>query len=334
MFYETFRADFISRMAEKSYTTKQICNILTIMDAMSDDYDFSKKKKEIIVVESIPEEVKYFLACKVIKNCKKGTLYNYSNMLKHFFETIKKGINDVTANDIRGYLGLYKQERNVTNSTLASTRNLIDDFFKWCCSERIIDINPCHNVDHIKYSDNLREPMDRDELEIMRSSCKDKREKAVVEVLYSTGCRVSEIAALTMDDVDWQKRTITIQHGKGDVKRTSYLNSKAVLALKNYLKTRCDDCNYLFVNARCKNKHGIQRKSFENLINKIWKRTGLSHKITPHIFRNTTGTLSAQSGMPIQEVQKLLGHKNIKTTMRYVKVLDDNVKVSHGKYLA
>ena len=331
MNYELFRSTVISSLMD-DFDMETIHKFIDKLDVVADGYDIKIKCTDIILANTIPEAVKYFIAAKAIKNAKKGTLQNYFSVLKHFFLFVKKPMEQITPNDIRSFLGKYKIEGKIKDSSIDGKRLILHNFFLWCYEEGLIQSNPSVHVDPIKYHDDIREPMDRDELEMMRDACKDVREKALVEFLYSTGLRVSEVGALKFEDVDFSKRTVTVQHGKGDKKRISYINSRAMIALKKYIKTRTDDCPYVFVNKRTREKHGIGKRAFEVEIKNIWQRTNINHKITPHIFRNTTGTLSAQNGMPIEQVQKLLGHESIKTTMRYVKVFDEDVKANHRKY--
>lgn len=331
MSYEVFRAEIVSKLNE-TMDIQEVESIINKIDIIADRYEVSIKNTDIILSEPIPQAVKYYLAAKSVEHLTKATLDNYYSLLRSFFKTVKKSPDDIVANDIRAFLYKYQQETNARNSTVDNKRIIIHGFFTWCCDEGLIRHNPSIHVNPIKFPDNPREPMDRDELEIMRDACKDKREVALVDFMFSTGCRVSEIAQMKISDVDWDDRIVTIQHGKGDKKRISYLNPKAVVSLRNYLKSRDDDCEYLFVNKRTKTKHHITKKSIEQEIHAIWLRTGLKHKITPHIYRHTSGTLAAQSGMPIEHVQKFLGHSSIKTTMRYVKVFDDDVKASHRKF--
>jgi integrase/recombinase XerD len=170
------------------------------------------------------------------------------------------------------------------------------------------------------------------ELEKMRCACHDLREKALVDFLYSTGARVSEVRAGLITDVDIASGVYLIRHGKGDKERKTYLNAEALLSLQAYLSTRKDDSPYLFVSAR--GHHSMTSKAIQDIISKIRARTDITKRITPHAFRRTTATIGTANGMAVQEMQKLLGHANINTTMRYVAVADESVKTDHSKYIA
>lgn len=331
MSYELFRSQLIAKLTEEM-DMSAVEKLISAVDTVADGYDIARKTTDIIVRNGVPEVVKYYIAAKSIQHLSHNTLSNYYSFLQRFFKCVNKNPDSVTANDIRVFLGRYKIDNNITNSTLENKRVILHSFFSWCHEEGITNSNPCVHVNPIKGEDNHKEPMDRDELEIMRESCKDKRETALVDFLYSTGCRISEVAAMKLEDIDWNKRIVTVQHGKGDKKRITFLSPKAYISVRSYMSDRDDSCPYLFVDKRTTEKHGIKSKALQREIHNIWLRTGLKHKITPHIYRHTAGTLASASGMPIEHVQRFLGHESIKTTMRYVKVYDEDVQNSHKKY--
>ena len=155
----------------------------------------------------------------------------------------------------------------------------------------------------------------------------------MVDFLYSTAARVSEVCALNINNIDFTEHTVRIEHGKGDKGRTTYLNPEAEVSLKSYLASRKDDCPALFVPVKG-TAHHVGKKSIETEIRKIVSRCELSVNVTPHIFRHTAASLALQRGMPIEQVQKFLGHARIQTTLRYAKVLDFDVKMNHQKYCA
>jgi site-specific recombinase XerD len=178
-----------------------------------------------------------------------------------------------------------------------------------------------------------RLPMTALELETVRSACKDLREKAIVDVLFSTAARVSEFCDMDISDVDFVEHTVHIRCGKGGKGRTTFLNAEAEVSLKAYLAARKDDNPALFVSDRA--PHGrTSKRSIENAVNRIVSRCKLSVKVTPHIFRHTAASLALQRGMPINQVQQWLGHAKIQTTLRYARTLNFDVKIAHQKFVA
>ena len=171
------------------------------------------------------------------------------------------------------------------------------------------------------------------ELETVRKSCRTLREKALVDFLYSTAARVSEVCALDLKHIDFTEHTVRIEHGKGNKGRTTFLNAEAEISLKAYLASRKDDSTVLFAPARGP-AHHLCKKTMEQEISNIVSRCHVSVKVTPHVFRHTAASLALQRGMPIDQVQKWLGHARIQTTLRYAKTLNFDVKISHQKYVA
>lgn len=257
------------------------------------------------------------------------SLYLYSIVLKDFFIAVQKQNHEITANDIRLYLYNYQNKHGISNRTLDNRRTIICTYFGWIASEGYIDKNPALNVTPIKYERIHKKAMSQLDLEKIRNACKTKREKAIVEVLYSTGCRVSELEHLNISDVDFETKEV-ILFGKGNKHRISYLNAKAEVALKDYLEDRNDDNEALLVYD--KKPYGrLKKPGIELIIKKIMERVdGVNIHITPHIFRHTTATTALEHGMDVVEVGKLLGHENIETTLTYISVDLGSIKNKHN----
>ena len=217
---------------------------------------------------------------------------------------------------------------NPLKQTLDCRRTIICSYFGWMASEEYIIRNPAINIQPIKYERKHKKPMSQLELENVRLACKTKREKAIVEVLYSTGCRVTELERLNISDVNFETKEIVL-FGKGDKHRISYLNAKAEVSLKDYLNERTDSNPALFVYDR-KPYSRFKKSGIELMIRKIVERTsGVTTHVTPHIFRHTTATTAIDRGMSIVDVSKLLGHTRIETTMEYITTNSDSVKNNH-----
>lgn len=304
--------------------------ISTALDKAAFHYDVSQKETSLVVVDDpIPHLVKIYLVVKKTEGLSDGTLANYYNILKAFFLWVKKQPQDVVANDIRMFIYNYQQIKSVSDRTLDKYREYLCWFFHWAHTEEYIPHNPGRSVKALKYEIKERQALSQIELEYLRLACKTPREKAIIEFLYSTGCRVSELTGVKKNDIDWKQNTVHL-FGKGKKHRTSFINAKCEVALLEYLKSRNDESEYLFVSER--KPHGkVGKCTIEKVIRDLSERANLSKKITPHILRHTTATQACNNGMAIEEVSKLLGHANVATTMVYAKVSSENVHSQHTR---
>ena len=249
-----------------------------------------------------------------------------------FFKPFKKPNDKVTANDIRVYLYKYQKDHNISNRTLDCKRTIICSYFGWLVSEEYIFKNPALNIAPIKYERKHKKPMSQLDLEKVRSACKTNRERAIVEMLYSTGCRVSELEHLNISDVNFETKEVML-FGKGNKHRVSYLNAKAEISLRNYLKERIDNNDALFIYDR-KPYGKLKKSGIELVIKNIVNRTnGVNVHVTPHVFRHTTASVSLERGMNIVEVSKLLGHSKVETTMEYITTNSNSIKTNHQNFV-
>ena len=234
-------------------------------------------------------------------------------------------------NDVKAYLYNFQKTRNVSNRTLDSVRSVLSSFFSWASAEGYLEKNIMISVKPIKYRRKQRGSLDDYELEKLRSACETIRDEALVEFLYSTGCRVSELVNVNKEDVNIKDGEVTLI-GKGDKERKSYLTAHASLALQEYLKSRDDDNNALFV-SKVKPHNRLKKGAIEKIIGELGVKAGIEKKVYPHLIRHTTATMGLQHGMDVTEIQKMLGHANIETTMIYAEVNQNDVKTSHKKYI-
>lgn len=330
--YEQFKHQLITKLAT-TFTTDQLKIIAKGLDLVSNDYKISAAEK--ISNTSCQEEtlnlVRMYIVSRSMEGLSKLTLTNYCLSLKLFAGFMDKPIKEITPNDIRLYLCAYQQRNNVSNRSLDATRSCISTFFQWLVNEKYITANPMMNIKPIKYDAKPREALSQMELEYLRRACSDKRETAILEMFYSTGCRVSELAGIKLTDIDWNSHSIALL-GKGNKRRTSYMNAKAEVAIREYLASRKHESEYLFCNDRGGSK--MKKSNIERIMRKISDRSGLQgKKISPHILRHTTATQALRSGMPVQDVQQLLGHANISTTMVYASTSSDSVAAGHKKFV-
>lgn len=332
MYREQVINDVILKLSNH-FSTEELQQIKTQMEISFANFSVVKyEKQEIIPYEyQIPEEVKYFLVAKKIEGKSDATLSNYKLFLTNFFQEIQKPIKDITAGHIRIYLYTYQQKRAISNRSLEVIRNVFNSFFSWAFNEGFITINPMIKIGAINYSAKPREGITQLELEKIREACRDTRDKAIIEFLYSTGCRVSEVCNVKIKDVNFKNKTCLIL-GKGNKYRTVYINAKCELALQRYLQSREDNNEYLFVGVRSPHNE-LHKSGMEAIVKKIINRTDIEKNITPHMFRHTMATTALQNGMTVLEVQKILGHSNIETTMIYVKTDDEELSIKAKKLI-
>ena len=331
--YEQFKNQFALTLAA-TYSADDIEVILKKLDMVAYNYEVTKKQTEVAVYNSeMPELVKTYLVCKKVEGLSELTLYNYGNALRKFFFGLQKAPDQVNPNDIRVYLYRYQELNGTTNRSLDKIRQMICSFFSWACCEGYLERNPALTIKPIKFEKKERAALSQIELEYIRRACKNIRETAMIEFMYSTGCRVSELAVVKKSDIDWNKKSVHL-FGKGKKHRTSYLNAKAEVALQEYLKNRTDDNEYLFVSQRT--PYGqLKRCAIEKVVRQIAERAAEQVKkpVSPHVFRHTTATTALNNGMPIEDISSLLGHENVATTMVYAKVSRENVQSGHRKYV-
>lgn len=328
--YEQMRVEVLSGLSTMEDPT--VDEMVRVLDEVADRYDIKKKELGLSMYDgSLPETVKIYLVCKKMAGLTENTLENYQLVLTVFFLMVRKPPQMITTNDIRMWIYAYQKGRTISNRTMDKYRSIVARFFSWAFNEGYISSNPAKNVESIKYETKPRVALTQVQLEYLRKACRTQRDLAIIEIFYSTGCRVSELAVLKKSDIDWRELTVHL-FGKGRKHRIGFLNAKAEVALKAYLDSRIDDCEYLFVSCRRPHRE-LHKDGLEKIIRDISRRAGISVNITPHILRHTTATIALHNGMPIEEISKLLGHESIDTTMIYAKTSIEDVRAAHRKYI-
>lgn len=329
--YEQFRNDFLA--SNSNLSKEELNRMLEALDKISNNYDFERKQEIKSDSYTLPESVEMYLTCKKISGLSENTIKNYRITLNTFFKTVQKAPSEIVANDIRFFLYNYQKERSVSSRSLDKYREYIVRFFSWAVEEGYISTNPGKNISSIKHEEPPRVALTQIELEYLRNSCKTLREKTILEFLYSTGCRVSEMSAVKKKDINWLDNSVRL-FGKGKKHRLSFINAKAEVAIKNYLNSRKDDSEFLFVSERA--PHGqLSKDAYEKIIRNIVKRTPevQGKHITPHTFRHTMATTALRGGMPITDISKLLGHEKIDTTMIYAKTSTEEIREGHKRFV-
>lgn len=293
------------------------------------EYDVAKKSTELVVYDmGTTEHYKAFFVSKKVEGMSAGSLALYKTYIDLFFDYVKKPVAMISANDVRIFLYQIQKDRNVSDRTLETIRAIINSFFEWSTIEGYIGANPCRVIKPIKHEVKERKPLTNLELEMVRQACKTTREQAIVEVMYSTGCRVTELERLNINDVNFDTKEVAL-FGKGDKHRTSYISARAEVALKRYLAERTDGDEALFVYA-VKPNDRLKKAGIECLIKHIGNEAGID-RLHPHLLRHTMATDALSRGMDVAEIQKVLGHSNVDTTMIYAKINDTEVKRKHSK---
>ena len=331
--YEQMKNEFMMELSTRcELSTEQLRDVLSCLDCTMYNYDIVQKETSIVLYnQELPQLAKMFIVCKSIEGYSDGTLENYKYHLTNFFYAIQKSPEQVTANDIRAYLYNYQQSRKVSNRYLDKIRGNIAVFYEWMHVEGYIEKNPCIAIPNIKFEKKKKQACSQIDLEYLRRACETLKQRAILEVMYSTGCRVGELVVLKKSDINWDTKEIHL-FGKGKKHRTSYINAKAEVALKEYLKSRVDENEWLFVSDRrpYKQMHvdGIQK--IIRLMTERAKSNVVKH-VTPHVLRHTFATHAVTNGASLFSVQKLLGHENINTTITYLKENMEDVKSDHQK---
>lgn len=334
-YYELYKLEVLNFLLNK-FDEDKIVIISNAMDIAAQQYKFDKQPTELIAInEAFPEVLKNYIAAKAVEGLKPESLQNYTLTLSNFFRAVRKPFDLVTTNDIRIYLFNYRQTRQVKPNTLDKIRANITLFFEWCVQEGLLTKNPGKTINVIKTEEKPVEALTPLELEYIRSACMTIREKAIIDFLYSTGCRVSELCHLKKHEIDWDKKKVYINNGKGGKSRYTYINPECEISLRAYLASRSDHNEYVFTRVRGDFPEPLSRKAVQECLKKIVRRVQdkVHCKVTPHTLRRTAATIALHNGMPVEQVQNFLGHANIRTTMFYAKVNAEDVQNSHSKFL-
>lgn len=326
---EKLRLDILTRLAIH-FNNDQLKIIDEVLTNNLCKYEFKEICTDIAVYQDgLPNEIKQFLVCKSIKGLTESSLKHYKRILTHFANNISKDIKEVTTNDIRFYLINYEKTHNTGKSAIDDKRRILNSFFVWMMREDIITKNPMDKIDAIKCDKKVRQPLTALELEQMRSACETLREKALLELLYSTGCRVSEIISLNKSDINYDTGTLKV-FGKGKKERYVFINAKAQLSIKKYIFSRNDNEEALFVQGKYPYSR-LGKSTIEKEIKEIGKRAKINRNVFPHLIRHTFATHMLSHGANLSEVQILLGHESPSTTMIYAKTNMDNLHNVHKK---
>lgn len=274
--------------------------------------------------------VNIFIAAKRIEGCSEKTLKYYQTTIVAMIAAINKSVRHIRTEDLRFYLTQYQKKNQSSRVTIDNIRRILSSFFSWLEDEDHILKSPVRRIHKVKTGTNIKETYNDEELEKMRDNCTELRDLAIIDMLASTGMRIGEMVLLNRIDINFAERECVV-FGKGDKERLVYFDARTKLHLQNYLDSRIDNNPALFVTIRAPYKR-IQIGGIEVRLRKLGKMLGIT-KMHPHKFRRTLATMAIDKGMPIEQLQQLLGHKRIDTTLQYAMVKQSNVKIAHKKYI-
>lgn len=277
-----------------------------------------------------PDIIQTFLAAKRVEGCSNKTLTYYDSTIRNVLKSTGKPVQDITTDDLRIYLDAYQTNNGVSKVTIDNIRRILSTFFAWLEDENFIIKSPVRRIHKVKTCKTVKETYSDEFLEIMRDNAESIRDLAMIDLLASTGIRVGELVLINRVDVDFVNRECIVL-GKGNKQRKVYFDARTKIHLQRYLSERTDDNPALFVTLN-KPYRRLQIKGVEMRLQRLGRKLGLI-RVHPHKFRRTLATMAIDKGMPIEQVQQLLGHESVDTTLQYAMVNQANVKSSHRKYI-
>ncbi|WP_298462164.1 site-specific tyrosine recombinase/integron integrase [uncultured Mitsuokella sp.] len=325
MVRETIRWEVMQRMAS-SLDNKQLKLLAQHLDAVLGKYLDHEQTEEV----SSRELLNRFLKAKRIEGCSEKTLSYYQKTILRMLAEIHKEVFHIMTEDLRQYLINYQMQKNLSRVTIDNVRRILSSFFSWLEDEEYLIKSPIRRIHKVKTMSNIKETYSDEELERMRDSCKQKRDLALIDILASTGMRVGELVRLNRSDIDFNERECKVL-GKGNKERIVYFDARTKIHLQRYLDSRSDNCEALFVSLKMPYSR-LTINGIESRVRFIGRQLNIT-KVHPHKFRRTLATKAIDKGMPIEQLQQLLGHKRIDTTLQYAMVKQSNVKLAHKKYI-
>ena len=272
-----------------------------------------------------------FISSKHVEGCSENTLKYYESTIECLFLNLQKDIKDITTNDLRFYLASYQNKKNSSKVTIDNIRRIFSSFFSWLEDEDYILKSPVRRIHKVRTNILVKEVLSDENLEMLRDSCSEIRDLAMIDLLASTGMRVGELVKINRLDIDFHERECVV-FGKGNKEREVYFNARTKIHLKRYLDSRTDNNPALFVSLS-KPYNRLSISGVEIRLRKLGKKINIG-KVHPHKFRRTLATMAIDKGMPIEQLQKILGHVKIDTTMHYAMVNQSNVKIAHRKFIS
>ena len=310
---------------------KQMMQVSSSIKDVLAKYEINKKaSNEERREKENTELLETFLSAKKIEGCSDKTIHYYQSSIVKLLKGLSKCIKEICTNDIRRYLADIQEKNDLSKVTIDNLRRIFSSFFSWLEDEDYIAKSPVRRIHKVRTDTLVKEVLSDENIETLRDSCKESRDLAMIDLLLSTGVRVGELVKMNRDDIDFQERQCKV-FGKGNKEREVYFNARTKIHLQRYLESRTDDNPALFVSL-AKPHTRLTISGVEVRLRKMGKVVHID-KVHPHKFRRTLATMAIDRGMPIEQVQKLLGHVRIDTTLHYAMVNQQNVKIAHRKYI-
>lgn len=314
-----------------SLDNKQLDMLRDVLIESLDKYDVIENNSHARSDLSNSNILNAFINAKRIEGCSEKSLNYYEATINKVLLSINKELLHITTEDLREYLMTYQTEKKLSKVTVDNIRRILSSFFSWLETEDYIIKSPIRRIHKIKTSKTVKETYTDEELEKMRDNCDELRNLAIIDLLASTGMRVGEMVLLNRNDIDFNERECIVL-GKGDKERVVYFDAQSKLHLKQYLESRNDNNEALFVSLRAPHNR-LCIGGIEVMLRNMGHELNI-HKVHPHKFRRTLATMAIDKGMPIEQLQHLLGHQKIDTTLQYAMVKQSNVKIAHKKYIS
>lgn len=295
--------------------------LISVLSTIGDDNTEEESEKALLEA---------FLAAKKVEGCSDKSLRYYYSTINNMLTIVGKTAKHITTDDLRQYLDAYQKKSNASKVTIDNIRRILSSFFSWLEEENHILKSPVRRIHKVKTGKTVKETYTDEALEIMRDSCETDRDLAMIDLLASTGMRVGELVKLNRSDINFQERECIV-FGKGDKQRRVYFDARTKIHLMRYLENRTDSNPALFVSLQSPYNR-LQISGVEIRLRALGRKLGIT-RVHPHKFRRTLATMAIDKGMPIEQVQRLLGHQSIDTTLQYAMVNQNNVKLSHQKFL-
>lgn len=324
----------ITKDMEDSLTDYQLNKLKESLIINFEKLDFIIKTDELKHQEELDENksmIESFISSKQIEGCSDRTIKYYKEIIDKFNDSFDKSIKKITTEEIRSYLSNYKEMSTCGSTTIDNIRRVLSSFFSWLEDEDYIIKSPIRRIHRIKTPTTVKEVLTDENLEKLRDECENIRDLSLIELLISTGMRVGELVNLNISNLNFEDRSCIVL-GKGNKEREVYFDAKTKLHLKEYISKRNDTNDALFVSLREPHQR-LSISGIELIVRNLGVNTNIN-KVHPHKFRRTLATMAIDKGMPVEQVQKLLGHVKIETTMHYAMVNQSNVKISHRRYIA
>lgn len=309
-----------------NYTNQN--KVIEILENTFADYNINKKET-LLTTSDITDKIVLYLKAKGIEGIAEATIQNYFYLLRKFSAFTNKQVTDININDLREFITL--ESKNIKQSTINTKIRYIQNFFKWLVEEEIIEKDPSKKLPNLKIPKKLRNSLTIEELERLRLACKTTRERALIEFLVSTGCRLSEVVNINTEQLNFNDNSVIVT-GKGNKQRLVYFNEKTKLYIENYLNERTDNNEALFVYEK-RPFNRLKNRGVECVIQRVAQRANFDKSVFPHLFRHTFATLGLRSGVSIVSIQNLLGHTSVMTTERYIDVSNENIKHEYYKHM-